>query len=139
MKIVREYIYEKFTDVSDPVKDLEIGHDAQMAKLNATISWDLNLEDYPHTYEDQIIDIVTYKKGEFKTESGSYNLQPLHIKVSHFIHSDFDSKDYKEKEFYFATSDVGESYENKELEGSSTAKKAFDKEKKWLEEYFDSI
>jgi hypothetical protein len=136
---IKESLYEKFSEEGDPIKDLQIGHDAQMAKLNVKINWDLNPEDYPEDREVQIIDIITYKKYEFETKSHSFNQKPLHIKVSRIIHSGFDSKTYEEKEFYFATSDVGEPYEGKELEGAPTPEKALAKEKKWLEEYFDSM
>lgn len=137
-RYVKESLYEKFSDESDPIKDLEIGHNAQMVKLNATINWDLNMEDFPEYYEDQIIDIITYKKYEFETKSHSFNQKPLHIKVSRLIKHSFSNK-YTEKIIYFATSDVGESYDGKELHGASTAQSALNKEKKWLQEYFDSL
>jgi hypothetical protein len=135
----RVKVNEKFHEIGDPIKDMGIGHDAQMTKLNANINWDFNPEDWPQYREYKIINILTYPIHKFKTISGSYNEKPLHIKVSQMIEQPLDSKDYTEREFYFATSDVEQPYEGEELEGAATAKEALAKELKWLREFYDSL
>lgn len=93
MKRVKEHLYEKFEDQSDPIKDMEIGHDAQMKKLNATIKWDWYPADYHFPCDEKIIDIVEYRD--------------FHIKVSR-ITREYSNEDIEE--FYIGIPDTGEPY-----------------------------
>ena len=76
---IDESVNEKFSEEGDPVKDMGIGHDAQMKKLNAKIGFDWSPKDFKNYTEDKIIDIESYAPGEFKTPAGSMNENPLFL------------------------------------------------------------
>jgi len=94
MKIVKEYINEKFTEDSDPIHDMEIGHDAQMKKLNKQFKWDWDVRDYPYSYDEKIIDIIEHR---------GYHLKIVHVIPKFFEYDETD-------EFYIAITDIGEPY-----------------------------
>jgi len=124
-----EGLNEKFSQESDPVKDMGIGHDEQMKKLDVNIRWDWKPDHSKGYFEDQIIDIVQYNK--------KYNYW---IKVSKItrITPDVKNMNFKTREFYLATSNVGEPYDT-DPEGQKTPAAAFKREKNWLDGYIDSL
>lgn len=117
-----KFIYEAlgFTEDSDPLKDMEIGHDAQMAKLNKSINWDWYPENYDYPCHEKIIDIIEYRD--------------FHIKVSHIMPS--YNKKWAEDNFYIPITDIGEPY----FEGPykfKTEEKALAGGKSALDNYID--
>lgn len=58
-----KFVFERlgFTETGDPIKDMEIGHDAQMAKLDKQIKWDWYTKNYPFNNTEEIVDIIEYR------------------------------------------------------------------------------
>jgi len=116
------FIYEAlgFTEDSDPIKDMEIGHDAQMKKLNQSIKWDWYPADYEFACDEEIIDIITYRD--------------LHLKISRIIREYFDGG---AEEFYIPITDTGEPYIGDGPYKFSTPEEALKSGKSALDNYID--
>lgn len=118
-----KYIFETlgFTEDSDPIKDMEIGHDAQMAKLNKKFTWDWDVKDYPHDYKEKIIDIIEHR---------GYHLKIVHVTPNFF---DYDVTD----DFYIAITDIGEPFIGDGPYKFDTPEKAIKSGKSSLDNYID--
>ena len=102
MKLVREHINEKFTDDSDPIKDMGIGKRCQIKKwfdsihissdsyviddeCNLTLRGDLNLEGTAIT---ELPDNLTVR-GDLYLERTAITKLPKSMKVKGKIYKDF--------------------------------------------------
>jgi len=117
-----KYIYETlgFTEDGDPIRDMEIGHDAQIQKLNNKFDWDWNPEEYGYPCKEKIIDITEYRG--------------FHVKVSLIIPTFVDKG--PSDNFYIGIPDIGEPYTDGPYEFDSP-EKALESATKWLDNYLD--
>jgi hypothetical protein len=95
-----QFIYEAlgFTEDSDPIKDMEIGHDAQMAKLDKQYEWDWSVRAYEFPVKEKIIDIIEYR---------SLHLKIVQVNALGVLR---DKQGTIVKTFYIAIPDTGEPY-----------------------------
>jgi len=126
MKLVRENISEKFTEKGDPIKDMEIGHDAQMAKLDKQSTWDWSVKDYPFKANSQIIDIIEYR---------NYHLKILKVMPLDIVR-DRKTGDTV-KYFYIPITDIGEPYVGDGPYKFNTPEEAVKSGKSNLDNYID--
>ena len=123
-----KFIYETlgFTEDSDPIKDMEIGHDAQMAKLDKEHKWDWSVNDYPFKAIAGIIDIIEYRE---------YHLKIVKVMPLQMVR-DRNTGDPL-KYFYIAITDIGEPYVGDGPYSFDTAEKAIKSGKSGLDNYID--
>jgi len=121
-----EHTNEKFTENGDPIKDMQIGHDAQMGKLDSQFKWDWSVLDYQFRTKGQIIDIIDYRDFHLKI----LKVIPLD-KVTNMKTGD------TVKCFYIAITDIGEPYVGDGPYKWNTPEEAIKDGKSGLDNYID--
>jgi hypothetical protein len=122
-----KFIYETlgFTEDSDPIADMEIGHDAQMEKLDKQFKWDWSSYDYQFPVKEKIIDIVEYR---------GFNIKILEINALGVLR---DQQGMIVKTFYIAVPDTGEPYHGDGPYKWNTPEDALKSGKAGLDNYID--
>jgi len=74
MKLIREYLYEKFSDESDPIEDMGIGvyskHDFKTGQEALDFIWEI----FPYLFDGKIPDDIIKNSGQgFFAERYSYS------------------------------------------------------------------
>jgi len=123
-----KFVFERlgFTEDGDPIKDMGIGHDAQMQRLDKQYKWDWYTKNYPFNNTEEIVDIIEYRGFHLRITK----VIPLKIvtdrKTGEVI-----------KYFYTAITDIGEPYVGDGPYTFNTPEEAIKSGKSGLDNYID--
>lgn len=120
-----KFVFERlgFTETGDPIKDMEIGHDAQMAKLDKQIKWDWYTKNYPYNTAEEIVDIIEHRD--------------FHLRITKVIPLPLTANNAAGSIFYIAITDIGEPFYGDGPYQFDTQEKALKSGKSSLDNYID--